>query len=102
GFQSSAQLLVDGKILAVIGTLQNGQMVFVATWNGEQHPHTLGLLNPDGTAVQTTTLTILSTSEDNQAGTGNKPTGTATANGSKPAATPTPHNNTKPSPTPHH
>ncbi len=56
--QSGARLLVDGKVLAEAGTIQNGQMIFVVEWNGDQHPHNLGILNPDGTAAQTTAISI--------------------------------------------
>lgn len=64
GFQPGARLLVDGKVVSVTGTLQNGQMVFILTWTGEKHPHTLGIVNPDGTVAQTDHVTITTTSKN--------------------------------------
>ncbi len=77
--QPGAHLLADGKVIEETGTLQHGQMVFVLDWNGNQHPHSLGMLNPDGTATETTAITIKGTGTSgtpggNQNGTGNKPT----------------------------
>jgi Domain of unknown function (DUF5667) len=104
--QPGAHLLVDGNVSEETGTLQHGQMVFVMDGNGNQHPHSLGILNPDGTATETTTITINGTGTSgtpggNQNGNGNKPT--VTPHGNKPPVTPTPHGN-QPSatPTPHH
>ncbi len=106
--QPGAHLLADGKVIEETGTLQHGQMVFVLDWNGNQHPHSLGMLNPDGTATETTAITIKGagtsgTPGGNQNGNGNKPTVTPTPHGNKPPVTPTPHGN-QPSatPTPHH
>ena len=105
--QSGAQLLVDGKPTGARGVLQNGQLVFVLTnWDGARHPHRLGLLNPDGTAVQTTAITIhMENGNSNSNGNSNAP-GTnkngngngGNGNGNRPTTTPTPH----PMPTPHH
>jgi len=106
--QPGAHLLVDGKVIEETGTLQHGQMVFVMDWNGNQHPHSLGMLNPDGTATETTAITIKGagtrgTPGGNQNGTGNKPTVTPTPHGNKPPVTPTPHGNQPfATPTPHH
>ena len=118
GIQPGAQLLVDGKPSGVTGTLQSGQMNFTLNWNGNQHPQSLGILNPDGTAAQITTIHVKTTGEngnkgstknsnsgngngsgsDTGNGNGNKPTVTPTAH--KPTVTPTPN---KPivTPTPH-
>jgi len=57
GIQAGAQLLVDGRLVEVSGSFQNGVYVFVVNWKGEQHPDSIGILNPDGTAVQTTAIT---------------------------------------------
>ena len=106
--QPGAHLLVDGKVIEETGTLQRGQMVFVMDWNGNQHPHSLGMLNPDGTATETTAITIKGagtsgTPGGNQNGTGNKPTVTPTPHGNQPPVTPTPHGNQPfATPTPHH
>ena len=68
--QPGAQLLVDTQLMEVRGSLQNGWYVFVANWVGNQHPQRLGILNPDGTAAQTTTIT-LNSSDDHGNGNGN-------------------------------
>lgn len=84
---TGARLLVDGKVLDVIGTVQNGQLLFIVpNWEGKRHPASLGLLSPDGTATQTTAITI-STSN----GTGNNNGNNNNGNGNKPKNTPTPH-----------
>ena len=90
---AGAQLLVNGKVMEASGTVQQGQVIFVAIWKGDQHPQSLGVLNPDGTAAQTTAVTITGTSSGNgsQNGNGNKPTSTPTPHGNKPPTTPTPH-----------
>jgi hypothetical protein len=106
--QPGAHLLVDGTVIEETGTLQHGQMVFVMGWNGNQHPHSLGILNPDGTATETTAITIKGagtsgTPGGNQNGNGNKPASTPTPHGNKPTTTPTPHGNQPTAtPTPHH
>jgi len=58
GIQAGAQLLVNGRLVEVSGSLQNGVYVFVVDWTGEQHLQRLGVLNPDGTAVQTTAIPL--------------------------------------------
>jgi hypothetical protein len=96
--QPGAQLLVDGKLTGVTGAFQNGLLVFALTnWNGARHPHSLGVLNPDGTAAQTTAITIHmdngnsngSSNSTNKNGNGNGNGGNS--NGNKPTVTPTPH-----------
>lgn len=64
GIQSGARLLVDGKLVQATSTLQQGQIVFVLTWNSEKHPHSLGILNPDGTAAQTSNVTVQNASKN--------------------------------------
>lgn len=71
GIQAGAQLLVDGKLLAATGTLQNGSIVFVLIWKSEKHPHSLGIVNPDGTVAQTTNVTITTAKGGSQGGNGN-------------------------------
>jgi hypothetical protein len=56
--QPGAQLLVDKKLMASGGSWQNGTDVFIVSWPGKQSPKTIGILNPDGTAAQTTTITF--------------------------------------------
>lgn len=63
GIQTGAQLLVDGKLVQATGTLANGRMVFVLTWKSEKHPHSLGIVNPDGTVAQTTNITVTSSKD---------------------------------------
>jgi Domain of unknown function (DUF5667) len=70
--QPGAQLLVDTQLMDVRGSLQNGWYVFVANWVGNQHPQRLGILNSDGTAAQTTTITLNSSDDHgNNNGNGN-------------------------------
>jgi hypothetical protein len=60
--QPGAQLLVDGTPTGVTGLVQNSHLIFVvANWKGEQRPQSLGLLDPDGTAAQTTAITLKTT-----------------------------------------
>src|SRR5258708_30999272 len=61
--QPGAQLLVDSRLVEGTGSFQNGRYVFVANWAGNQPPQRLGILNPDGTAAQTTTITLNSSDE---------------------------------------
>ncbi len=68
--QPGAQLLVDSRLVEGTGSFQNGRYVFVANWAGNQPPQLLGILNPDGTAAQTTTIT-LNSSDDHGNGNGN-------------------------------
>jgi hypothetical protein len=101
-----ARLLVNGQVIAGNGTLHNGQITFVVDWHGNQSPQSLGILNPDGTAVQIMAITIKRiTTNGNPGGNqnGNKPSVIPTPSGHKPSVTPTP-NGHKPTetPTPHH
>lgn len=86
--QPGAQILVDNKLLASSGTLENGQMIFVVAWHGEQHPQLLGILNPDGTATQIGATIIKIPSENKNNDGGNK---NGDGNGNKPTTTPTPN-----------
>lgn len=92
--QAGAQLLVDGRPTGTTGSFQDGLLVFsIPSWNGARHPHTLGVLNPDGTAVQTTAITIRQDAGDGN-GSSNSNNGNGNGgngNGNKPEATPTPH-----------
>ena len=92
--QPGAQLLVDSQVVEARSSLQNGMDVFVADWAGNQHPHSIGILNPDGTAAQTTTI-ILQNSNDHDNGNSNgNGGGNGNGNGNgggKPDSTPTPH-----------
>jgi hypothetical protein len=89
--QAGAQLLVDGRLTGVTGTLQHGQLIFAFTsWNGARHPHVLSILNPDGTAAQTTTITThVGVGDGNGNANSNNKNGNGNGNG--PKATPTPH-----------
>lgn len=82
--QPGAQLLVDGKVdgtlTSSIGTQENGQMVFVVPWHGDQHPHLLGILNPDDTATQMP-ATIIKLTSSNKNGDGGTGTGNHNENG---------------------
>lgn len=94
GIQPGVQLLVDGQLVMAHSSLQNGLNIFVATWTGDKHPHSIGILNPDGTAAQTTDITLqISNGRGNGNGEGNgNPNGNGDSNGGgKPSGTPTPH-----------
>jgi hypothetical protein len=58
GFESGAQLVLDGQVMGTSGSLQNGVYTFIVSWNSKQQVHSIGILNPDGTAVQTSTITV--------------------------------------------
>jgi hypothetical protein len=77
--QAGAALLVDGRPVPANGSLQNGGYLFTLDWKGNQHPHSIGIMNPDGTTAQTTAITLHSASDSNGNG------------GGKPTSTPTPH-----------
>jgi len=64
GIQAGAQLLVDGRLVEGSGSLQNGVYVFMVNWRDEQHPQRIGVLNPDGTAVQTAAITLKKSGEN--------------------------------------
>ena len=109
--QPDAQLLVNGQPIAASGTMQNGSYLFTVTWQGNVHPRSIGILNPDGTAAQTTQVSTTGggnggNGNGNDNGNGNGGNGSGSGgNGSgsgKPEGTPTPHNG-KPegTPTPH-
>ncbi|HEU5230058.1 MAG TPA: DUF5667 domain-containing protein [Ktedonobacteraceae bacterium] len=69
-----ARLFVDNQVMASTGTLQNGTDVFVVSWNSTQSPHTIGILNPDGTAAQTTVITqvVPKDSQDDKSSSGHR------------------------------
>lgn len=90
--QQGAQLLVDGRLVVVQGSFQNGMYVFVVDWAGNLHPQSIGILNPDGTAALTSAIT-LQTSDEHSNGNGNN-NGRGNGNdngGGKPSSSPTPH-----------
>jgi uncharacterized protein DUF5667 len=91
GVQPGAQLLVDGRLVIVQGSLQNGLYVFVADWVGNLHPQSVGILNPDGTAALTSAI-ILKTSDEHDNVNGNSNSGgNGNGNGGvKPNGSPTP------------
>ncbi len=85
--QPGAQLLVDGKPTSVTGLFQNSHLIFVVVhWKGEQRPQSLGLIDPDGTVVQTTAITI-KTTDSNTLSNGNH---SGQGNSYRPTATPDP------------
>lgn len=61
---SGARLFVDNRIMTNAGSLQNGVYVFVVSWQNTQSPHTIGILNPDGTAAQTNAITLVVPKDD--------------------------------------
>jgi hypothetical protein len=100
---ADAQLLLDHAPMSTQGTLQDNTLVFVITWSNQQQvPHTLGILNPDGTGTETTAITIttnVTENNGNNSGDGTESTGDNSANtgsneqgdsNSTPTPTPTP------------
>ena len=83
--------------------MRHGTLSFEVMWNGDQHPHSLSILDPDGTAAQITGIAIIQSNPDGKGNSNANGTGSTNGNGNKPASTPTPNGN-KPSgtPTPHH
>lgn len=91
--QPGAQLLVNGQVINAPGLFQNGLYVFTTGWNGEQHPQSIGVLNPDGTVAQTTIITMIPSNGNGNGNNGNSNNG-GHGNGNnagKPDKTPTPH-----------
>ncbi len=90
--QPEAQLLVNGGQVETHGSLQIGVYVFVANWTGNQHPQSIGILNPDGTVAQTTTITLkISGGAGGGNGNGSDKGGGNGNGGGKASSTPTPH-----------
>ena len=89
--QPGAQLLVNGQVVDVQGSFQNGLLVFTTGWNGNQHPQSIGILNPDGTVAQTTTITLKSSNGNGNNGNSNNGHHGNGNNNGKPDKTPTPH-----------
>lgn len=58
GIQSGAQLLADGKTVQASGSAGNGQFTFTPREVGSWTARSVGILNPDGTAAQTSNLSI--------------------------------------------
>ncbi len=63
--EPGAILLLDGREVTGSGALQQGGEVFVVNWTGNLHPHSVGVINPDGTVAQTTTIQMKSTTGTN-------------------------------------
>jgi hypothetical protein len=89
--QPGAHLLMDGQAVEAQGSFQNGLYVFTLSWSGSQLPKDIGIMNTDGTAAQTTAITLKSSNEkgDGGSGTNDKPVKGNT--GGKPDKTPTLH-----------
>src|SRR5712692_1262623 len=91
--QPGAQLLVNGQVMDAQGSFQNGLYVFTASWQGDQPPQSIGILNPDSTVAQTTAITMKSSNVNvngNDGNSNNGGHGNGNNNG-KPDKTPTPH-----------
>jgi hypothetical protein len=67
--QSGARLLIDNQLVVSSGSLQSGRDVFAVSWSSQQPPKTIGILNPDGTVAQTTTITF-TIADTNESGNG--------------------------------
>lgn len=79
--QPGAALLLDGRPVVATGTLQQGVYVFTVNWNGNQHPHTVGIMNPDGTVAETTTITLRSPAGNGNGNGGGSGGGNGNGNG---------------------
>jgi hypothetical protein len=82
--QPGARLLIDNQLVVSSGSLQNGKDIFIVSWSSQQPPKTIGILDPDGTMAQTTTITFTIAST-NKSGNGknessNKPDTSSSAN----------------------
>ncbi len=62
--QPGAKLLIDDQLVTASPSWQNGAAVFIANWPGKASPKTIGILNPDDTAAQTTTITFTLTNDN--------------------------------------
>lgn len=89
--QPGAQLLVNGQVMNAQGSFQNGLYVFTASWQGDQPPQSIGILNPDSTVAQTTAITMKSSNGNGNNGNGNNGGHGNGNNNGKPDKTPTPH-----------
>jgi hypothetical protein len=90
--QQGAQLLVNNLVIGGQGSFPNGTYVFTIPWSGDEHPQSIGILNPDGTAAQTTAITLPGANGNGNGNGGNTQGGHGNGNhGKKPTATPTPH-----------
>ncbi len=89
--QPGAQLLVNGRVLDAQGFFQNDVYIFTTNWNGDQHPQSIGILNPDGTVAQTTAITMKSSNGNGNSNNGNNGGHGNGNNNGKPDKTPTPH-----------
>jgi hypothetical protein len=56
--QSGVQLIIDGQLVEASGSLQNGAYIFLVSWTGSHQAQSIGILNPDNTTVQTSTITV--------------------------------------------
>lgn len=79
--QPGAQLLVDNRLVQVRGSFKNGLYVFVANWVGNQHPHSIGILNPDETAAQTTVIALGSSNDHSNGNSNHSVNGNGNGNG---------------------
>ncbi len=91
--QAGAQLLVNERLVPASSTFQQGSYVFTMRWTGKQHPHSIGIMNPDGMVAQTTMITVYTASDDagNGNGSGNrngKDSGNGEGNGNEGGGTP--------------
>jgi hypothetical protein len=66
-FSAGGHVLIDQVVMGGSGMLQNGIYVFVVNWNGRALPHTVGILNADGTAAQTTEILFPNAKDGNAA-----------------------------------
>jgi len=92
GVQPGAQLLVNGRLVIVQGYFQNGLYIFIADWEGNLHPQSIGILNSDDTVAFTSAITLKTSDEHgNVNGNSNSGVNGNGNGGGKPNGSPTPH-----------
>ena len=72
GIQPGVLLVIDGQTTTIQGSEQNGTFIFIIVPAGNRHYQEIGILNPDGTAVQTAAIIVTSPGKN---GTGNSTVG---------------------------
>jgi hypothetical protein len=75
GIQPGVLLVIDGQATTIQGSEQNGTFIFIISPAGSPHYQEIGILNPDGTAVQTAAIIVTNP--------GKNETGNSTAGASK-------------------
>jgi hypothetical protein len=92
GFAPGAVLVIDGHAARVVTiTVGPSQLIAVVADEGAEQAHSIGISNPDGTAAQTTHITVHKPSDGGDNGDGGHPGATPTPS---PTGTPGDHGGT--------